>query len=80
MHSWLHALKSRSRLKSPATPTQSTERAVKLTMETAAAVMHADRQDSYALNKRAFHQRCPGQVTKATFIQVTYVGNFKGVR
>ena len=47
--------------------TQSTERAVKLTTEAAAAVMHVDRQDGYALNRRAFRQRCPGQVTRASF-------------
>ena len=38
--------------------TQSTERAVKLTTESAAAVSGADRQDGYSHNKVAYRRRC----------------------
>ena len=48
--------------------TQSTERAVKLTTEAAAAVSGAERQDGAALNKRAYRRQYPGQVTKKRFI------------
>ena len=44
--------------------TQSTERAVKLTTEASVAISGADRQDGAALNKRAYRQQHPGQVTK----------------
>ena len=37
--------------------TQSTERAVKLTTESVTAVTGADRQDGYALNKRAYRNK-----------------------
>ena len=47
--------------------TQSTERAVKLTTEVAAAVCGVERQDGCALNKLTFRRRCPGQMTTATF-------------
>ena len=44
--------------------TQSTERAVNLTAESAAAVFGAEQQDGAALNKRAYRREFPGQVTK----------------
>ena len=44
--------------------TQATERAVKLTTESAAAVTGTARQDGYGLNKKEFRRRCAGQVTK----------------
>ena len=47
--------------------TQSTERAVRLTTEAASTVEGAARQDGHCLNKKAFRQRCPGQVTRETF-------------
>lgn len=51
--------------------TQSTERAVRLTTEAAAAVSGAARQDGLSLNKRAFRRRCAGQVTRATFSEMS---------
>ena len=47
--------------------TQSTERAVRCTTESAARVSGARWQDGCSLNKGAFRRRCPSQVTSLSF-------------